>query len=60
MEGTAFNYSYNPLNPGPKCGVGLNMLEMRTASGLPVFQQCTMLVKIPAEIYKLKVEFCNK
>jgi hypothetical protein len=59
MERTVFNYTCNPLNPNPKCGTRLNMPEMRTASGLPILQQCSMLVKILAEIYNLKVEFCD-
>jgi hypothetical protein len=59
MEGTAFNYTCNPLNPNPKCRTNLNIPEMLTASGLPVLQQCSMLVKIPAEIYNLKMEFCD-
>jgi hypothetical protein len=59
MEGTPFNYTCSPLNLGPKCGVGLNMLEMRITSGFLVLQQCTMLVKISASIYNLKVEFCE-
>jgi hypothetical protein len=47
------------MNPNPKCGTNLNMPVMRTASGLQVLKQCSMLVKIPAEIYNLKVEFCD-
>jgi hypothetical protein len=59
MEGTAFNYSCNPLNPNPKCGTNLNMPEMKAASGFPILKQCTMLVKIPAVTYNLKIEFCQ-
>jgi hypothetical protein len=59
MEGTAFNYTCKPMNPNPKCGTSLNIPDMQTASGHPVLKQCTMLVKIPAEIYNLKVEFCT-
>jgi hypothetical protein len=59
MEGTAFNYSCKPLNPNPKCHTDLRIPEMRTAIGLQVLQQCSMLVKIHAEIYNLKVQFCE-
>jgi hypothetical protein len=60
MEGTVFKYICNSLNPNPKCGSNLNMPEMRMASGLPLFKQYSMLVKILAEIYNLKVEFFKK
>jgi hypothetical protein len=35
------------------------MSEMRTASGFPILQQCSMLIKIPADIFNFKVEFCE-
>jgi hypothetical protein len=39
MEETAFNYSCKPVNTNPKCGTNLNMLDMKTADGIPVLQQ---------------------
>jgi hypothetical protein len=60
MEDTAFNYSCMPENPNPGCGTNLRMLDMKTASGMPILQQCTMLVKIPADIFGLKIEFCEE
>jgi hypothetical protein len=59
LEGSAFNYSCYPINPNSKCGTNLNMPEMSTVSGMLVIQQCTMSIKIPAEIYNLQVEFCE-
>jgi hypothetical protein len=59
MEETAFNYSCKPVNPNPKWGTNLNMLDMKTADGMPVLQQCTMLVKILADNYNIKIEFCQ-
>jgi hypothetical protein len=35
------------------------MPDMKTADGMPVLQQCTMLVKIPADIFNIKIEFCQ-
>jgi hypothetical protein len=57
MEETAFNYSCKPVNPNPKCGTNLNILDMKTADGMSVLQQCTMLVKIPADIITSKSNF---
>jgi hypothetical protein len=37
----------------------LGGFPMASASCLPILKQCTMLVKIPAEIFNLKVEFCE-
>jgi hypothetical protein len=48
MEESAFNYSCTPKNPNPGCGTNLKMLDVSTVSRLPVIQQCTMLIKIPA------------
>jgi hypothetical protein len=59
MEETAFNYSCKPVNPNPKCGTILNMPDMKSADRMPVLQQCTMLVKIQADIYNIKIEFCQ-
>jgi hypothetical protein len=59
MEGSAFNYSCDPINPNPKCGTSLKMPEMSTVSGMLVIQQCTMLIKIPADVFGIKVEFCK-
>jgi hypothetical protein len=59
MEETEFNYSCKPINPNQKCGTNLNMRDMKTADGMPVLRQCTMLVKIPANIYNFKIEFCQ-
>jgi hypothetical protein len=59
MEETAFNYSCKPINLNPKCGTNLNMPDMKTADGMPVLKQCTMLIKIPANIYNIKIEFCQ-
>jgi hypothetical protein len=36
------------------------MPDMKTASGMPILQQCTMLVKIPADIFGIKIEFCEE
>jgi hypothetical protein len=60
IEKTAFNYSCMPNNPNPGCGTNLRMPDMNTASGMPVLQQCTMLVKIPAELFGVKIEFCKE
>jgi hypothetical protein len=60
MEETAFNYSCMPENPNPGCGTNLRMPDMKTASGMPILHQCTMLVKIPADIFGLKIEFCEE
>jgi hypothetical protein len=59
MEESAFNYSCAPKNPNPGCGTNLKMLDMSTVSGMLVIQQCTMLIKIPDEIFGIKVEFCE-
>jgi hypothetical protein len=59
MEQTAFNYSCYPKNPNLGCGTSLKMPDMNTASGMPVLQQCTMLVKIPADLFGIKIEFCQ-
>jgi hypothetical protein len=60
LEGTAFNYSCMPTNLNPKYGTGLNLLDIQIFDGLPTIQQCTMLIKIPPEIYDVKFYFCTK
>jgi hypothetical protein len=59
MEKTAFNYSCKPINPNPGCGTNVKMPDMDTVSGLPVLQQCMMLVKIPADLFGIKIDFCE-
>jgi hypothetical protein len=60
MEKTAFNYSCMLENPNPGCGTNLRILDMSTVSGMPILQQCTMLVKIPADMFGIKIEFCEE
>jgi hypothetical protein len=60
MEKTAFNYSCMPENPNPGCGTNLRMPDMNTVSGMPILQQCTMLVKILADLFGIKIEFCEE
>jgi hypothetical protein len=60
MENTAFNYSCKPNNPNPGCGTNIRMPDMNTASGIPILQQCTMLVKIPCALFGIKIEFCEE
>jgi hypothetical protein len=50
MQNSAFYYSCMLFNPNPNCITDLRMPDMNTVSGMSVIQQCTMLVKIPAEI----------
>jgi hypothetical protein len=60
MENTAFNYSCMPENPNLGCGTNLIMLDMSTVSGMPILQHCTMMVKIQADIFGIKIEFCEE
>jgi hypothetical protein len=60
IKKTAFNYSCIPNNPNPGCGTNLRMPDMNTSSGMPVLQQRTMLIKIPAELFGVKIEFCEE
>jgi hypothetical protein len=53
MEGTAFNYTCNPLNPNPKYSTNLNMPEMRMASGLPLLPAIILYCLFPSGEWSL-------